>query len=132
MDNTKELNLIKLAEERAKALTKAASKLKLILSALEELEDGASVSLRLDCGKGAEMNVDGALNREATTKHFKSILEEAARRQFVTLAKVYGGADTPEKIKTELVMEIPERKAANGIIYPINPTFANILVRDET
>ena len=66
------------------------------------------------------MNIDRALNREGITKHFKGILEEAARRQFVTLAKVYGndqrGEEMPEKIKTELVMEIPERKAA-GRVY---------------
>lgn len=120
MDYKKELDLIKMAEDRAQQLSKAAGKLKLTLAALEELEDGAQLTLRIDCGEGAEMNIDRALNREGITKHFKGILEEAARRQFVTLAKVYGndqrGEETPEKIKTELVMEIPERKAA-GRVY---------------
>ena len=114
MDYTKELDLIEKAESRAKDLNGAAAKLKITLAALEEIEQGGEITLRIDCGKNAELNIDKALNRAAVTKHFKGILEEAARRQYVTLAQIYGedtGAklETPEKIKTELVREIPER-----------------------
>lgn len=124
MNYAKELDLISKAEERAQTLKKAAGRLKIMLAALEEINQGAQVSLKVDCGKGAEMSLDGVFNGDGLTKHFEGMLLENARRQYIQLAKIYGEdtgtrIETPEKIKTELAMEIPERKAAGASLYPL-------------
>lgn len=118
MDYIRELDAIGKAESKAEKLKTAAEQLRFTLATLAEINDGAAVRVRLDCGHGAELNIDAALNQKALREYVKKTLEERAARQYEALQRVTdpelnrtAGAryETPEKIKTELVKEIPER-----------------------
>ena len=118
MDYIRELDAIGKAESKAEKLKTAAEQLRFTLATLAEINDGAAVRVRLDCGHGAELNIDAALNQKALREYVKKTLEERAARQYEALQRVTdpelnrpAGARyaTPEKIKTELVKEIPER-----------------------
>ena len=118
MDYLRELDAISKAESKADKIKAAAERLRFTLATLAEMKDGAAVRVRLDCGHGAELNIDAALNQKALREYVKKSLEESAARQYEVLRRVTDpevdrptGAriETPEKIKTELVQEIPER-----------------------
>lgn len=128
MDYKRELEAIDRAETKAKRISGAAESLRYILATLAEIEDGAAARVRLDCGNGAELDINSLLNGKEITAYIKRILEEKAERQFSNLLRVLNPEavaqkaaariETPEKIKTELVKEIPERKP-KAVVLPI-------------
>ena len=119
MDYIRELEAIDKAESKANKIKSAVEQLRFTLATLAEIEDGATVRVRLDCGHGAELTIDSALNQKALREYIKKTLEERARRQYEALQRVTDSEvnrpagitrlETPEKIKTELAKEIPER-----------------------
>ena len=115
MNHAKELEMIEKAEGKAKTITNVADKLKLTLATLEEIEGGGLIRVRLDCGNGAELVLDNLINTAAVTKYMKGTLEENAAFLYDQLHRLYDATfekkknNAPEKIKAELVKEIPER-----------------------
>lgn len=119
MDYIRELEAIDKAESKANKIKSAVEQLRFTLATLAEIEDGAAVRVRLDCGHGAELTIDSALNQKALREYIKKALEERARRQYEALQRVTDPEvnrpagmtrlETPEKIKTELAKEVPER-----------------------
>jgi len=133
MDYIKELDAINKAESKADKIKGAAEQLRLTLATLAEIDDGAAVRVRLDCGHGAELFIDNLLPQKPLREYVKKTLEEKARRQFETLQRVSDPAfdrpakmETPEKIKTELVKEIPERYPKPTLLQPLKWTITEM------
>ncbi|MBO4520739.1 MAG: hypothetical protein J5787_05985 [Alphaproteobacteria bacterium] len=112
MNFTKALDAISNTDKKIKELGEASRKLSLALAAIAEIENGASISVRLECtGKddAAEMNIDEIIDGDKVAKLIIESLNIAATKNYLYLS---GGTITrPETPKEDPAPKIktPEK-----------------------
>lgn len=116
MNFTKALDVISSTDRKIKKLNEASGKLSLAMAAIAEIENGASISVRLECtGKDdtAEMCIDGVVDVDKLTKIIVESLNITATKNYLYLS---GGGNTIGEKKPQT--EIPEK----GRLCPPQPT----------
>lgn len=122
MNYTKALDLIADTDKKLKEMEAAQYKLRQALAALAEIENGATINLRLICPATsthaeAVLNIDGILDRALTVDYIKNKIEAVAKLSYAALLQFH-----PEKIPPEEDQEpgirIPEELKAKKLETP--------------
>lgn len=122
MNYTKALDLIADTDKKLKEIEAAQYKLRGALAALAEIENGATINLRLICPATsthaeAVLNFDGILDRALLSDYIKSRLEAVAKLSYAALLEFH-----PEKIPPQEDQEpgikIPEELKAKKLETP--------------
>lgn len=118
MNFTKALDLIATTDRQILELKETSSKLQLSLAAIAELENGASIAVRITCpplsekDESADMCVDSIVNFEKLAELVKSEIEETAKACYLKLTTFGKGEEMTETETPAPELEIPEAPAA--------------------
>lgn len=127
MNYTKALDLIADTDKKLKEMEAAQYKLRQALAALAEIENGATINLRLICPATsthaeAVLNFDGILDRALLSDYIKSRLEAVAKLSYAALLQFHPEKIPPEESgEAETGIRIPEELKAKKLETPEAP-----------